>query len=109
MSYVPSVVIFTVMCAPPCFFYMVHIAQHHHDVLIFVLGCAGHSNFVGGVPFSHVLSQFLIERQYRDGCFLRKHSNLVRAVVFKLTRDCTGCFAVVATDLVIFYKIMTPI
>ena len=73
---------------------MVRIAQRHHDVLIFVLGCDGHSNFVGGVPFSHVLSQFLIKRQYRDGRFLCEHSSLVHAVVFKLTRDCTGCFAV---------------
>ena len=95
MSCVPSVVVLTVMRAPPCFFYMVRIAQHHHDILIFVLGCAGHSNFAGGVPFSHVLSQFLIERQYPDGCFLLEHSSLVRAVVFKQTRDCTGCFAVI--------------
>ncbi len=90
MSYVPSVVIFMVMRAPPCFFYMVRIAQRHHDVLIFVLGCAGHSNFVGGVPSSHVISQFLIKRQYRDGCSLCEHSSLMCAIVFKLTRDCTG-------------------
>ena len=37
----------------------------------FVLGCASHSKFMGGVPFSLVLRQFLIARQYRDGCFLR--------------------------------------
>ena len=79
----------------PWFFYMVRIAQRHHDVLIFVLGCAGRSNFVGRDPFSHVLSQFLIERQYHDGCFLHEHSSLVRMVIFKLTRDCTGFFAVV--------------
>ena len=69
MSFVASVVVFTVMRALPCYFYMVRIAQHHHDVLIFVLVCDGRSNFVGGVPFSHVLSQFLIERQFRDGRF----------------------------------------
>ena len=90
-SYVPSVVVFTVMRMPPCFFYMVCIAQRHHDVLIFVLGCAGHSNFVGGVPFSHVLRQFLIKRQYRNCCFLREHSSLLRTVVFKLMRDCRSC------------------
>ena len=83
------------MHAPLRFFYIVRIVQLHHDVLIFVLGCAGRSNFLGGVPFSHVLSHFLITRQYRDGCFLCEHSSLERAVVFKLTRDCTGCFAVV--------------
>ncbi len=81
MSYVPSVVVFTVMREPPCFFYMVRIAQRHHDVLICILGCVGRSNFVGGVQFSHVLSQLLIERQYRNGCFLREHSSLVCAVV----------------------------
>ena len=82
-SYVASVVVFTVMRTPPCYFYMVRIAQHHHDVLIFVLGCDGRSNFVGGVPFSHVLSQFLIKRQYRDDCFLREHSSLMHTGHFQ--------------------------
>ena len=81
MSYLASVVVFTVIRAPPYYFYMVRIAQHHHDVLIFVLGCDGHSNFLGGVPFSHVLSQFLIMRQYCDGHFLGMQS----------WQDCAGC------------------
>ena len=43
----------------------------HH---FFVLGCASHFKYVGGVPFSHVLGQFLIMRQHRDGHFLCKQS-----------------------------------
>ncbi len=46
-----------------------------------ILGCASRSKFVGGVPFSQVLGQFLTVRQYRDGQFLCKQSWQDRAVL----------------------------
>ena len=49
---------------------MVRIAQRPRDVILFVLGCASRPKFMGGVPFSLVLGQLSIARQYRDGRFL---------------------------------------
>ena len=112
-------VIFTVMCVPPCCYFMLRIAQHLHHVL----GCASLSKFVGGVPFCQVLGQFLIARQYRNGYFFheqswlghmgccifaslcgthecitglyRNQSSLVCTVILKLTCDSAGCYTAV--------------
>ena len=64
----------------------------HH---FYLLGYASHSKFMGGVPFSPVLGQFLIVRQYRDGHFLCAQS----------WQDCAGCCAMIRSQ---GYTVLAP-